>query len=171
MANKDQTNRKTKSNKGSNNNDKYDDNIKGDFSIANYESVLKEIGVLTSLSGILFGFILNASIRIKNGNTILEDDIVLLIALFSITISISCFIMPVIYHHLQYPYSNVEKFIKRAHRFIIFGLIPLFVTLFLGLETAISSVISQHFSYVLASIPFAIVVALYKMRKFDERLK
>jgi hypothetical protein len=39
------------------------------------------------------------------------------------------------------------------------------------LETAISSVISQHFSYALAAIPFAIVVALYKMRKFDEWLK
>ncbi|MGN6630460.1 MAG: DUF6328 family protein [Candidatus Nitrosocosmicus sp.] len=171
MVKKDKTNNKTKNNNGSNNNDKDEDKIKGDFRIANYESVLKEIGVLTSLSGILFGFILNASIRIKNGSTILEDDIVLLIALFSITVSISCFIMPVIYHHLQFPYSNVEKFIRRAHRFIVFGLIPLFVTLFLGLETAISSVINQHFSYALASIPFAIVLALYKMRKFDERLK
>ncbi len=32
--------------------------------------------------------------------------------------------MPVIYHHLQFPYTDVDKFKRRAHRFIIFGLIP-----------------------------------------------
>ena len=51
--------------------------------IQDYDSVLKESGVLTSVSGIIFGFLLNISINSPKGFTI-EDSIILMISLFNI---------------------------------------------------------------------------------------
>jgi hypothetical protein len=36
-------------------------------------------------------------------------------------VAISLFVMPVIYHHIQYPYRDLEKFMDRSHRFMMFG--------------------------------------------------
>jgi hypothetical protein len=71
------------------------------------------------------------------------NKIILLLSLFSITIAASLFVMPVIYHHIQYPYKDLQKFKIRSHRFIIFGLIPAGITLFLGLELALSSILDR----------------------------
>jgi hypothetical protein len=79
------------------------------------------------------------------------------VALFSITIAASLFAMPVVYHHLQYPYKNLEKFKVRSHRFIILGLIHSGITLYLGIEIALGSVLNTSMSFVLAAIPFIIV--------------
>jgi hypothetical protein len=43
-----------------------DDIVKDDI-IQDYDSVLKESGVLTSVSGIIFGFLLNISINSPKG--------------------------------------------------------------------------------------------------------
>jgi len=56
------------------------------------------------------------------------------------TVAVSLFVMPVIDHHLQYPYRDIEKFKQRSRRFIMFGLIPAGVTLYVGLEIALASV-------------------------------
>jgi hypothetical protein len=67
--------------------------------------------------------------------------------------------MPVIYHHIQYPYKDLDKFKIRSHRFIIFGLIPAGITLFLGLELALSSILDRFPAIILAALPF--VLAIY----------
>lgn len=92
------------------------------------------------------------------------EKIILVIALFSITIAVSLFVMPVIYHHLQFPYTDVEKFKKRAHRFIIFGLIPTGFTLYLGMVLAFMQLI-DNLAYLIAGLPFAFIYLLYRMRK------
>src|SRR5690348_15806238 len=96
-----------------------------------YGSVLRENAILTTFSVFLFGFLLNIAIN-PSKSFILIDKIIILIALFSITISAVLFIMPVIYHHLEYPYLDFDKFKERSHRFTLFGLIPAMITLFLG---------------------------------------
>ena len=63
-----------------------DDIIKDDI-IHDYDSVLKESGVLTSVSGIIFGFLLNISINSPKGFTI-EDSIILMISLYSISFAV-----------------------------------------------------------------------------------
>ena len=73
--------------------------------------------------------------------------------------------MPVIYHHLQYPYKDIEKFKQRSHRFIIFGLLPAGITLYLGLEIALSSVMKAGFAFALAAVPFVMVYIFFRMRK------
>jgi hypothetical protein len=73
--------------------------------------------------------------------------------------------MPVIYHHLQYPYKDLDKFKIRSHRFIVFGLIPAGITLFLGLELALSSILDRFPAFILAAVPFVLVYILFRMRK------
>jgi hypothetical protein len=73
--------------------EKEGDVVKDDI-IHDYDSVLKESGVLTSVSGIIFGFLLNISINSSNGFTI-EDSIILMISLYSISFAISFFVMPI----------------------------------------------------------------------------
>jgi hypothetical protein len=98
----------------------------------------------------------------------------LLVALFSITVTTLLFSMPVIYHHFQYPYRKFEKFRLRSHRFIMFGIIPFFITLYICLSLVILILVQSSFteffeyiygfSFALASIPFIILVVLYMKR-------
>ena len=146
--------------------DHNDDDItrKEDRLIKDYDTILKESALLTTFAGILFGFLLEISINTPE-DFALGDKIILLLSLFSITIAASLFVMPVIYHHLQYPYKDLDKFKIRSHRFIVFGLIPAGITLFLGLELALSSILDRFPAFMLAAIPFAVVYVLFIMRK------
>jgi ABC-type uncharacterized transport system permease subunit len=129
-----------------------------------YDTILKESALLTTFAGILFGFLLEISINTPT-DFALGDKIILLLSLFSITIAASLFVMPVIYHHIQYPYKDLDKFKIRSHRFIVFGLIPAGITLFLGLELALSSLLDRFPAFMLAAIPFVVVYILFRMRK------
>ena len=130
-----------------------------------YGSVLRENAILTTFSAFLFGFLLNIAIN-PSKNFILIDKIIILIALFSITISAVLFIMPVIYHHLEYSYLDFDKFKERSHRFTLFGLIPAMITLFLGLQLATRSLVDNiTVSFALGTIPFILIYAFYRLRK------
>ena len=130
-----------------------------------YGSVLRENAILTTFSAFLFGFLLNIAIN-PSKSFILIDKIIILIALFSITISAVLFIMPVIYHHLEYPYLDFDKFKERSHRFTLFGLIPAMITLFLGLQLATRSLLDNvTVSFALGTIPFILIYAFYRLRK------
>jgi len=150
--------------------EKEGDLVKDDI-IQDYDSVLKESGVLTSVSGIIFGFLLNISINAPQGFTI-EDSIILMISLYSISFAISFFVMPIIYHHIQYPYRDIEKFKIRSHKFIKFGMIPGALTMYLGLVLGLKFSLHigigssyEHFSYILAIVPFVLVYIFFKYRK------
>ncbi|HJS67860.1 MAG TPA: DUF6328 family protein [Nitrososphaera sp.] len=141
-----------------------DDDAARDRLVRDYGTVLRESAVLTTFAGILFGFLFNTSVSAPD-SLIFADRISLLIALFSITVAVSLFVMPVIYHHLQYPYTDIEKFKIRSHRFIMFGLIPAGVTLYLGLEIALSSVMAPGYAFALAAVPFVMVYIFFRLRK------
>jgi hypothetical protein len=132
--------------------------------VQDYGTVLRESAVLTTFAGILFGFLFNTSVNAPD-SLIFADRISLLVALFSITVAVSLFVMPVVYHHLQYPYTDIEKFKERSHRFIIFGLIPAGITLYLGLEIALSSVMNAGYAFALAAVPFVMVYIFFRLRK------
>jgi hypothetical protein len=132
--------------------------------ILGYGTIVRESALLTTTGGILFGFLLNISISSSESFSLI-NRITLLVALYSITIAISLFVMPVIYHHLQYPYRDLEKFKERSHKFMIFGLIPFGLTLYLALEIALSFTVSREIAFGLAAIPFLLVYVLFKKRK------
>lgn len=137
----------------------------------NYDSILRESAVLTTISGFLFGFLLNISINSPSYFSS-EDSIVLMLALFTVTFATCFFFMPVFYHHIQFPYKNVEKFKLRSHRFIVFGIVPLLITLYFGLLLGLrfglrlgeASAI-EYLDYVSSAIPFVSVYLFYKNRK------
>jgi hypothetical protein len=131
---------------------------------ASYDTILKESALLTTFSGILFGFILNISINPPISFSYI-DKVLLLIALYSITVAACLFVMPIIYHHIQYPYHDFEKIRKRSHRFIFTGLIPAGVTLVLGLDIASSALINRPEAFILSLIPIIMVLILYIKRK------
>lgn len=141
-----------------------EDEKANDKLVQDYSTVLRESAVLTTFAGILFGFLFNTSVSAPD-SLIFADRVSLLIALFSITVAVSLFVMPVIYHHLQYPYTDIEKFKIRSHRFIMFGLIPAGVTLYLGLEIALSSVMAPGYAFALAAVPFVMVYIFFRLRK------
>ena len=140
-----------------------DNNVNKDRLYRDYDTVLKESAILTTFGGFLFGFLLNISIRGAN-QLIYPEKVILVLSLFSITIAVTLFVMPVIYHHLQFPYTDIDRFKRRAHRFILFGLAPTAFTLYLGLVLAFSPLI-DNLAYIVAGLPFALIYALYRMRK------
>jgi hypothetical protein len=145
--------------------DKDDEKTPKDKLTGDYGAILRESAILISFSAFLFGFLLNISVTSSSSFDLL-DKIIILLALFSITISISLFIMPVIYHHLEYPYIDFEKFKERSHRFTLFGLITAMITLFLGLELAMTSLVENHIvAFLFGTIPFALILLFYRLRK------
>jgi ABC-type phosphate/phosphonate transport system permease subunit len=73
--------------------DNENNDIKNDI-IRDYDSIIRESALLTTVSGFLFGFLLNTSINTPRGFGPL-DSIVLMISLFAITLVVSLFAMPV----------------------------------------------------------------------------
>lgn len=134
--------------------------------VQRYDTILKESALLSTFSGILFGFLLNMAINVPD-TFAFDDKLTLIVALYSITVAASLFVMPVVYHHLQYPYGSLDKFKSRSHTFIILGLIPAGITLYLGLELAIHSLLGSIESFILASLPFILVFFLFRARKGD----
>jgi Family of unknown function (DUF6328) len=140
--------------------------------VKDYDTILKESAVLTTISGFLFGFLLNISIN-RPSEFSPEDSIILMLALFTIIFAVSFLSMPVHYHHLQYPYQNLEKFKQRSHRFIIFGLVPLFLTLYFGLllglkfglRLGFEPLAIENWAYILAAVPFVFIYVFYRHRK------
>ena len=59
------------------NDEKKTKEVKDDI-VEDYDSVLRESSILTSVSGIIFGFLLNISINSPNGFT-KEDSLILMI--------------------------------------------------------------------------------------------
>ena len=129
-----------------------------------YDTILKESAALVTFSGILFGFILNISINPPDNFSYI-DKILLLITLYAITIAACLFVMPIIYHHIQYPYHDFEKFRKRSHRFILYGLIPVGITLIITLGISSSLLINKSIFIPLSLIPFILIIVLYLKRK------
>ena len=62
--------------------------------IQDYDTIVKESSLLTTAGGILFGFLLSIAINAPEGFSLI-NRITLLVALYSITIAISLFVMPV----------------------------------------------------------------------------
>ena len=56
--------------------------------VKDFDSVVREGSVLSSVAGIIFGFLLNISINSPAGFTT-EDSLILMISLYSITFAIS----------------------------------------------------------------------------------
>ena len=69
--------------------------------------------ILASASSIFFGFLLNIAVNPPSYFTFF-DNVILLAALYAVTVATTMFIMPVIYHMTRYRRLDVERFLSRA---------------------------------------------------------
>ncbi|HII39491.1 TPA: hypothetical protein HA318_05845 [Candidatus Micrarchaeota archaeon] len=136
-------------------------NGKDEHLTAHLSDVLAECRTMITTVGIIFGFLLNVALTVKFQDPI--ADTLLWIAVWTSLVSVMLFSMPVIYHHAQFPYKSREKFILRSHTFMIWGLLPFLVTLFLGLTLAFYQKLGTM-AFALSLFTFLILGLIYHER-------
>ncbi|MFA6048645.1 MAG: DUF6328 family protein [Candidatus Micrarchaeia archaeon] len=129
----------------------------------NLTDVMAEGRTMLSAVGLLFAFLLNTAIVYEQSATHPNEFLILLSALLLSAVSLMLFSMPVIYHHLEFPYRNQEKFILRSHNFISWGLVFFVITVFLGLALAFYRKLGWY-SFLLALATFAFLGVIYRLR-------
>lgn len=127
--------------------------------------VIAEFRLLIAVSGILFGFLLNVSAS----RLIVEpnEKLILIVALSFAAVSVMIFLLPVIYHHSHsFPITDDEavKLYLRSHRFALWGLTSLIITIFFSLILSLYNEVGNG-SYIIATIILVVPAILFITRK------
>jgi hypothetical protein len=136
-----------------------DDDPTKRFSTEHYSRVGADLDwsiVLGAASSISFGFILNITINLPSYFQFL-DNIILLAALYAVTVATAMFIMPVIHHSTHYRQFDVEKFLLVTKEHVLIGIVCVMIAMYLGLGLALDSKLPILISYGLASLPFIFI--------------
>ena len=136
-----------------------DDDPTKRFSTEHYSRVAADLDwsiVLGAASSISFGFILNITINRPSYFQFL-DNIILLAALYAVTVATAMFIMPVIHHSTHYRQFDVEKFLLVTKEHVLIGIVCVMLAMYLGLGLALDSKLPILISYGLASLPFIFI--------------
>jgi hypothetical protein len=112
--------------------------------------------ILASASSIFFGFLLNIAVNPPSYFTFL-DNVILLAALYAVTVATAMFIMPVIFHASHYRKFDVERFLFRTKQYVLIGIICVMLAMYLGLGLALNSKLPVQIAYSLASLPFIFI--------------
>ncbi len=131
-----------------------------DVLIENYRGILNELALLTTVSVLLFGFLLGSSAQASEGT----EQWIYAIAMVAVASATMVFILPVAYHHVQFPYERFDKFVARSHLWIRAGLPLLAGGLYLSLCLAIWSLF-DIVALAIAGIPFAATAVAFALRK------
>jgi len=115
--------------------------------------------ILASASSIFFGFLLNIAVNPPSYFTFL-DNVILLAALYAVTVATAMFIMPVIFHASHYRKFDVERFLFRTKEPVLIGIICVMLAMYLGLGLALTSKLPVQIAYGLASLPFIIIIII-----------
>ena len=117
--------------------------------------------ILASASPIFFGFLLNIAVNPPSYFTFF-DNVILLAALYAVTVATIMFIMPVIFHASHYRKFDVERFLLRNKRYVLIGIICVMLAMYLGLGLLLTSKLPVQIAYGLASLPFIIITILFR---------
>jgi hypothetical protein len=83
----------------------------------------------------------------------LFDNIILLAALYAVTVATAMLILPVIYHAKYYRRLDVERFLSRAEKPVRIGIICVTLAMSMGLGLTLNSKLPVQIAYTLASFP------------------
>jgi Family of unknown function (DUF6328) len=119
--------------------------------------------ILASASSIFFGFLLNIAVNPPSYFKLFED-VILLAALYAVTVATAMFIMPLIYHINSSRQFFVDRFIFRTKQYALIGIICVMLAMYLGLGLLLTSKLPIQFAFSLASLPF-IVIILFRFFK------
>jgi len=131
-----------------------------DALIGDYRAILAELALLTTVSVLLFGFLLGT----VSSESSRAEEWIQGAAMVLVAVATMVFILPVAYHHIQFPYQDFDKFQARSHRWILVGLPLLASGLYLSLCLAIWSLFDGA-AIVIAALPFAAAAVIFVLRK------
>jgi len=131
-----------------------------DVLIEDYRAILNELALLTTVSVLLFGFLLTSSLQANHGT----EEWMYAIAMVCVATSTMVFILPVAYHHVQFPYEQFDKFVARSHFWVRAGLPFLAVGLYLTLCLAIWSLFAYG-AIAIAAAPFVATALAFVLRR------
>jgi hypothetical protein len=112
--------------------------------------------VLIAASSIFFGFLLNIAVNTPSYFHF-SDSIILLTALYAVTVATVMFVMPVIHHSTHYHQLDVERFLLTTKGYAMLGIFCLMVAMYLGIGLALNSKLPIQIAYPLASLPFILI--------------
>jgi hypothetical protein len=130
--------------------------------VESYADLLNELRLLTTVSVLLFGFLLTVA-RSSLGAA---EEWLLLGAMISAGSATIQFVLPIVYHRVQFPYDDWEKFQLRVHVFVRFGFPMLAVGFYLSLVLAAWGQF-QAMALGVALVPMVIAGITFAARKFD----
>jgi uncharacterized protein DUF6328 len=108
--------------------------------------------ILTSASSIFFGFLLNIAVNPPSYFR-LFDIMILLAALYAVTVATAMLILPVINHAKYYRRLDVERFLSRTEKPVRIGIICVTLAMSMGLGLTLNSKLPVQIAYSLASFP------------------
>ena len=131
--------------------------------------VLAEARLFTTVSGILFGFLLTASVADTSQLPGVIQRILLLLALVCTASATLMFILPPLYHHLRFPMDQKQRaqFFWRSHKFLVWGIVPLYAGVYFSVFLALYSLIGAY-AVILATGILIVPFIAYELRKIGD---
>jgi hypothetical protein len=123
--------------------------------------------LLGTASSIFFGFLLDIAINPPSYFTYF-DNLILLAALYAVTVAVSMFMASVIYHTGHYLKFNVERFLFRTKLYGRIGIASVMIAMYLGLGLALNSKLSFEIAFAVASSPFVIIILFRSFERTGE---
>src|SRR6187200_372925 len=116
--------------------------------------------ILITSCTIFFGFLLKIAVNPPSYFR-LFDSIILLTALYAVTVATIMFLKPIIYHATSYRRLDVERFVSRTKRYVLIGIICVMVSIYLILGLVLNSKLPVQIAYSLPSLPFIFILYRY----------
>src|SRR5262249_48065696 len=113
--------------------------------------------ILAAVSPIFFGFLLNIAVSPPSDYTFF-DDMILMAALYAVTVATAMLIIPVIYHFSNYHRLDVERFLSRSRQYAVIGAICIMLAMYLVLGLLLNSKLPLQTAYGLSSLPFIFIL-------------
>jgi hypothetical protein len=129
--------------------------------IENYRTILNELALLTTVSVLLFGFLLTSAGSFADSRL---EEALYSFAIVLVATSTLVFVLPVAYHHIQYPYHDFDKFTERAHGWTLLGLPLLAGGLYLSLSLAIWSLLDA-WALAISALPLVAIFIVFQIRR------
>ncbi|MGA7604273.1 MAG: hypothetical protein WCE33_14445, partial [Nitrososphaeraceae archaeon] len=85
--------------------------------------------ILAAASSIFFGFLLNIAVN-PPSYFHFSDNMILLTALYAVTVATVMFVMPVIHHLIHYHQFDVEKFLLKTKKYTLIGIFCIMVAMY-----------------------------------------
>ena len=140
-----------------------DDNHTTRHSSEHYDIVGADLDwfiILATSCTIFFGFLLKIAVNPPSYFR-LFDSIILLTALYAVTVATIMFLTPIIYHATSYRRLDVERFLSRTKRYVLIGIICVMVSIYLILGLVLNSKLPVQIAYSFSSLPFIFILYRY----------